>query len=207
MKIERLLAVGCLLVLTWTGLACTKPHSVSPLEHQKMLEVTADNLVALGKNPNWKGLTNNATEALQMTRDDLIAEDPYLVAVCLVRQARKLPDKCWAGMVWLKREDDVERSTVSLMCFEGTVAGKAVILKATLKDRGYYQPRGYYWVRDVDVDVVEGTQLRFQSRAKGRPLITMGEQVMKQGVWVWIEDEKGRASNKMRLPEVMAAGK
>ena len=202
-RVVLVLSAGFLLLGT-SG--CGKSPSPGGWDHQRRLALTRDELQHLQASPDWAERKGKAllSRAIGLAETDAIPREPYLI-VGLLPHNRAAVDHTFLALAWLKNESDPEVSTVTKLSIRVKGDPPGTHHDIPLSDGSQLMPRGYLWIRTVDLDLAEGRSVGFQyedqDSASGEKavVITLGRDTLQGAILLWITDAGGRASNVVEM--------
>ena len=202
-RVLLVLSAGFLLLGT---ISCGKSPSPGGWDHQRRLALTRDELQFFADRPFWAEPKRKAllSRAIGLTETDAIPREPYLI-VGLLPHNRADVEHTFLELVWLKHESDPEVSTVAQLSIVLKGDPPGTHHNVPLPDGSQLMPRGYLWMRPVDLDLVDGRGVGFhyqnQQSAPGEKtvVISLGRDTLQGAILLWITDAGGRASNVVEM--------
>ena len=196
------ICMAAALTLGLPVLSCNRQPS--PREHAERLASTLDRLENLQGNALWQTFPHRLEEAIKIARGGAIPSEPFLVAAVLVRN-EKTPRRGFMGLVWLKREDKPDYSTVKCVVLEAEGQTGKQAVEVPLEGGLSLLPRGYCWEQLIDVEVVAGNRIAYRieketdprTEAETMTILTIGEERLKEELRVFLRDEAGRTSDSL----------
>ncbi|RLC60562.1 MAG: hypothetical protein DRI01_10045 [Chloroflexi bacterium] len=197
-----------LLLVGITCMCCSCDNKADPVGHSRRLRLTLEQLQVLRKSPFWRDFRDTVAKGLELTQEGTIPRRPFLLTAYLIRAERDAAEG-FLGLMWLKKEKEVNRSTVVQVCLQVGSGPDRRTHTIPLSDESALTPQGYWWSEQIRTKVVAGDSIRYEivkagprSPAANETRLIIGEQLLKKGIHVSIRDKAGKASNSMLVRQL-----